>query len=79
MGHMISIGNHNYFYRMVYILHIFFYLLVIVGIIVLGIFLGKMDNSDFYGDYDMAWAFYYFLIGWFFTISAFVTSLIDRS
>ncbi|XP_057316121.1 uncharacterized protein LOC130657173 [Hydractinia symbiolongicarpus] len=50
----------------------------IVGIIILGIFLGKMLNNDMYKDYDMAWSFYYYLIGWFFTLSAFCVAMTDK-
>ena len=57
----------------------FIFCLVIIGIIVMGVFLGSLGHDDDFNDYTPAWAFYYFLISWFFTVSAFVACLTDRN
>ncbi|XP_066915557.1 uncharacterized protein [Clytia hemisphaerica] len=51
----------------------------IIGIIVLGVFAGSLDHEKDFKTYSAAWCFYYFLIAWFFTISAFLASLTDRN
>jgi len=50
----------------------------IIGITILAIFVGKMENSTQYEDFYLAWSFFYFLIGWLFTLSAVVTSVLDK-
>lgn len=59
-------------------MYIVFLLLAVIGIIVVGIFMGKLGGAE-YSDYTAAWTFYYFLIGWFFTMSTFGASVADRS
>ena len=55
-----------------------FFRSVLMGVLVLAVFVGYINNNDRYKDYSMAWAFYYFLIGWLFTLSKFCAALTDR-
>jgi len=63
---------------LIYISGINCFIGVIVGVLIMAIFLGSVDHKTLYEDYSPAWAFYYFLIGWMFTLSAFCAALTDR-